>query len=84
MTRFETTTVGPGLIFTYVYKFPDHSLAQLDPAKLSAVAKSKAIKAYTNNPVMADFRKWQVELHAKYCDKDGNEIVTVIVSPNDL
>jgi hypothetical protein len=48
------------------------------------VAKSKAIKAYTNNPVMADFRKWQVELHFKYLDKDGKEIVTVVVTPNDL
>ena len=84
MTRLEATTVGPGLTFTCLYKFPDHSLAQVDPAKLWAVARSKAIKAYTNNPVMADFRKRQVELHVNYCDKDGNEITTVVVSRNDL
>src|SRR5690242_12905384 len=47
LTRLETTTVGPDLTFTCVYKFPDHSAAEVDPTKLTAVAKSKAFIAYT-------------------------------------
>jgi hypothetical protein len=84
LTRLEKTTVGPGLIFTWVYKFPDHSVAQVDPAKVAVAAKTKAIKAYTSNLAMADFRKWQVEVHFQYVDKDGRDITTVEVSPKDL
>jgi hypothetical protein len=84
LTVLEKTTAGPGLIFTCVYKFPNHSLAQVDPAKLNTVAKAKAIKAYTNHPAMTEFRKWQVELQMNYHDKDGKEITTVSVSPKDL
>jgi hypothetical protein len=84
LTRLEKTTVGPGLTFTLVYKFPDHSVAQVDPAKLAGTAKTKAIKAYTNNLAMADFRKWQVELRFQYLDRDGRDITTVAVSTKDL
>jgi hypothetical protein len=83
LTRLEKTIAGPGLRFTYVYRFPEQSRAQVDPAKLAAVGKSKAINAY-KLPEMADFRKWQVELRYQYVDKDGNEIAMVAVSPQDL
>jgi|GEM_PF-6533846 hypothetical protein len=83
LTRVEKAIAGPGLRFTYVYRFPNQSQAEVDPAKLEAVARSKAIEAY-KRPTMADFRKWEVELCYQYVDKDGNEIVTVSVSPRDL
>src|SRR5438874_10228499 len=44
LTRLEKTAVGPGLTFTWVYRFPDHSSAQVDPVKVAAAARTKAIK----------------------------------------
>jgi hypothetical protein len=83
-TILEKTTAGPGLRFTYIYKFANRSAAEVDPAKLTALVKSKIGNRYKTAPEMADFRKWEVELHYEYCDKDGNEITKVVFSPNDL
>ena len=81
--RNATTASAPSSA-SYIYKFPDHLRGEVDPEELEAVAQSKAIKLYETLPKMADFRRWQVELRCTYWDKDGNEIDTVVVSPNDL
>jgi hypothetical protein len=84
MTRLERTSAGPGLQFTYYYKFIDHSAAEIDPTKLTATVKAKSIDRYRTSQEMSNFRKWQVELHHKYYGKDGIEITTIIVGPHDL
>jgi len=84
MTRIEKTSAGPGLQFTYYYKFIDHLAAEVDPAKLTAIVKAKSIDRYRNSQEISNFRKWQVELHYKYYGKDGVEITTIIVAPHDL
>jgi len=83
-TRLERTTAGPGLRFTYVYKFINRSAAEVDPAKLTTVVRSKVTSRYKTSPEMANFRKWQVELHYKYYGKDGGDIATIVVAANDL
>lgn len=83
MTRLEKTSAGPGLRFTYYYTFIDHPAAEVDPAKLTAIVKAKT-DTYKSNSETSTFRKWQVEIHQKYYGKDGVEITTIIVPPQDL
>jgi len=83
-TILDTTKAGPGIRFTFVYKLINRSSADVDATRLATALKPRIINNYRTLPELADFRKWQVEVHYQYCDKDGKEITTVLASPNDL
>lgn len=82
------TKAGPGLRFTYVFQLVNVPIADIDPSAyasgLAAKGKQKLTEQYKTLPELADFRKWQVELCWQYLNKDGKELTTIVVAPQDL
>jgi hypothetical protein len=83
-TIMVTTKAGPGLRFTYVIQLSKFTRADVDIAALAANGKDKLMEIYRTTPELANFRKWEVELCWQYLDKDGNDIATIAVTPNEL
>lgn len=83
-TRLDTTIAGPGNRLTYLYTLPSLSTEDVDSVEFSKIMRPVLVNGYRTSPDMATLRNNQVELHYQYCDKSGDTIATIMVSPRDF
>ena len=82
-TRLDRVNALPGKVFQYNFTIVSFDRSQIDTNELKTSARASMISKLKSNPQASLFRDNQVELQAKYVDKEGKDITSVSVFPNE-
>ncbi len=83
MTRFDRVNALSGDLFQYNYTLLTLDKTQIDTTFLKNSGKESIIKGMKQNPKASIFRDNNIEIQAKYVDKNGADVVTVTIYSNE-
>jgi hypothetical protein len=82
-TRFDGVNALSDKTFQYNYTLTTIEKTQIDTQALKDVQKEAMLKAVAKNPDLTVFKKNDVELRARYVDKNGDYVASVSLYPNE-
>ncbi|MCP3943620.1 MAG: hypothetical protein GY710_19375 [Desulfobacteraceae bacterium] len=82
-TRLDTTIAGPEKSFTYFYTLVNYQKEELDSKTLTENLKPNLINNIKTNKDMKPFKENKVKITYVYKDKVGNEVMRILIKPND-
>ena len=82
-TRFDNVNALPGEVFQYNYTLLTLEKSQVDTILLRKSGKESMIEMLKQQPNLAIFRDNNIELQARYVDKNGSLVTIVSIKPNE-
>lgn len=82
LTTFDYVNALKGNVFEYNYTIKAEK-SNLDTAELFKIAKEGLLEQLKKNPETAYFKQNNIEIQAKYIDKNGLHICTAVVLPGE-
>jgi hypothetical protein len=82
-TRFDRVNALSGNLFQYNYTLLTLDKTQVDTNLLKSSGKTSIIKQMKQNPRISVFRDNNIEIQAKYKDKNGADVATISIFPNE-
>jgi hypothetical protein len=82
-TRLDRVNALSGKVFQYNFTIVTFDRSEVDTNLLKTTARESMISKLKSNPQASLFRDNKVELQAKYVDKEGKDITSISVFPNE-
>ncbi len=82
-TRLDNTRAAPGKTFIYNYTLVNYRREELDSTAIRAEMTPALINNIRTSREMATFRQNQVTLIYKYKDREGENFLQIMISPQD-
>lgn len=82
-TRLDHVNALAGKIFQYNYTLLKLDKAEVDTILLKSEGKESMIQQMQKNPHIGIFRNNNIEIQMKYLDKNGVDVATISIYPNE-
>jgi hypothetical protein len=82
-TRFDRVNALSGHVFQYNYTLLTLDRSQVDTNLLKSSGRESMIALIKKDPKVSVFRDNGIEIQAKYLDKNGKDVATVSIYPNE-
>jgi hypothetical protein len=82
-TRFDRVNVLPGNVFQYNYTILTLDRSQVDTNLLKTSGRGSMISQMKQDPKASIFRDNNIEIQAKYVDKNGASVAILSIYPNE-
>ena len=82
LTTFDNVNALKGNVFQFNYTI-NVEKSEIDTDELLKIGKESLVGQLKNNPKTSYFRDNKIEVQANYTDKNGKQICTIVVSPNE-
>ena len=83
-TRFDYVNALSGNVFQYNYTLLTQDRSQIDTNLLKHSGKESMIQQMTQNPKTAkNFKDNNIEIQARYTDKNGEHVAAISIYPNE-
>lgn len=82
-TRFDYVNALSENVFQYNYTLLTLNRTEVDTNLLKSSGKESMIRQFNENPQTSIFKDNNVEIQARYTDKNGEYVTTVSILPNE-